>query len=1329
MIAARLQAHTPNGAPLGEMPYPLTVDPMVAHNDVGALSFSYSDLAAGGSHLATALQSGLEVALEISKGEKDSLGRDIWVEPKGCRFVRLEDDSDPSDPTKRVNLTLPSFGWLLGKCVVGAAGAIDGRRVFTAPTVGSILLTLMSENASRGGYATSFATPFTETTDSAGTSWPVLPDQAFEVGTDYLTVLDALTAAGACDWMTQARGLYCYTPDAVALSPDLSVTGGVVLNLGTDVGGAPTKRSIANMSGRVLVLAEAGGVTMAEEPTATTGWGIPESTLRIGQVSGEPAGIAAGQAHLEQVGRPQGQFTRELILAAANQVPLLDYWPGCWIKAPGAAGVGEKLRVQQATLSFQGVASSGSLTLNDVLLESDERRARTLASLAGGTISPGGPAAPIAVDPEASRVPSTPTGLDTVASVVFQGPTPRGVVTASWNAVTTATDSGALAISGYELQWRVGAGAWQAIRTAEVSAQIGNLTPGDSIETRVRAVGARTTLPSAWSMSDTVVVPGDVTPPPVPTGLTVTSSRGVVIVTWAGTPAMPADFSHVEVYFGDTDTPTTVAGRMAGKYSLPITDQPRGATRYARLRSFDTTGNASAYTAAVSVVVSSIIAGELDQSISDAIDEALTGSVDGNRLEPWTVPGNRVLVASVTNIHPDPHFEGGSAWSNFGWLQPAGTGKDGSGSYLIPAGTTQRGGYFGLGDVPRYGVPVKAGATLRLNAWVHSPTEIGPERAVLYMRFYALGFPGFTAIGTALNTATIPADTWGEFDGTVTVPSDLGDNVVAIFGCYAQPLHTDTLRFSLPRARVMAGAKLVVDGELEARHMKAQTLTFDSGVFGSLDGIVLTASVQRTAASGARVEMNPDGLFAYNASGTQTISIVGGTASITGGTITGANVRTAATGGQARMGNLVGGGGFWTNDSSGVARASMQVSDTVSPGLYLWDAAGTTRVYLYTTGTQSVMSFRSPAATEVMKITDGQITIYAGGRFAAEHPNGEVALQAGPVGAASWGLLVNKDNGNPVMRVYQTSGDSGSVYVGHENQNIVNMQVWSSSVWFGKNDAIPGAGSVMDQFVINSDVFYLYNAGGTLIHGWRQSGSTRLALGDSNDPLANLWMYASVTQIHNHSSMWFIDGSNATTGIISRAGAGALSVAGGNGAALVLGAGANFTSANGNTVTLDNTNLRSAIVYSNTTTGDANVVVVTTSGVLMRSTSLRAAKIDVEDAPAEWADVALALRPRTWLDRGNVERYADALTAQDEGELVDWEHAPILRIDDRTPGFVAEEVIAAGGDVFITRDETGAPSGLAYARLTAALVALAQRQQQQIDSLTTRITTLEEDNT
>jgi hypothetical protein len=647
MLAARLRAYIPGGAALQQMPQPLQWSAMVARNDVGSLTLTYSSVAAGGEVVERALTDGVEIALEVTDGEVDAFGVTVWTEPRGCRFVMIERGRDIADPTKSVSLTLPSYAWLLSKArnyttdVYPPEHAQAGKRGWVDPTAGEILADLLTENTARGGYAAQVAPVFDAVDDAASDAWPTIPSQAFDLGTDYASILDSLTAAGALDWQTQARGLYAWLPDSTALSPDLS-TGDAPLTLRPKhVAAMPTSESIAEMVGRMYVRTDAGGVAVAEDPAVVGPWGTPEGFLQVGSVADESAAVAVGEAELERVGKVRGQYTRDLVLTDDAPAPLLDYWPGCWIKAPGAGGASERLRVQSVTLTKDANGLGGSAVLNDRIVADDERRARNLSALAGGgNISAGGPPAPIAVDPEASRVPSTPTGLDATAALTFTGPTPRGVVTATWDVVTTATDTGALTISGYELQWRIGAGAWQTIPTPELSAQIADQTPGDSIDTRVRAVGARTTLPSAWSATDTVVVPGDVTAPSTPTGLTVTSALMIVSATWAGTPTMPADFARVEVYADTTAAPTTLRGTLARAGTLQITAQtlgaPIGDTVYVRLRAFDTTGNASAYTADVSVVVVGVDGPDLEAD-SVTANTIAVGALDGFLITGSTV--------------------------------------------------------------------------------------------------------------------------------------------------------------------------------------------------------------------------------------------------------------------------------------------------------------------------------------------------------------------------------------------------------------------------------------------------------------------------------------------------------------------------------------------------------------------------------------------------------------------------------------------------------------------------------------------------------------------
>jgi hypothetical protein len=153
--------------------------------------------------------------------------------------------------------------------------------------------------------------------------------------------------------------------------------------------------------------------------------------------------------------------------------------------------------------------------------------------------------------------------------------------------------------------------------------------------------------------------------------------------------------------------------------------------------------------------------------------------------------------------------------------------------------------------------------------------------------------------------------------------------------------------------------------------------------------------------------------------------------------------------------------------------------------------------------------------------------------------------------------------------------------------------------------------------------------------------------------------------------------------------------------------------------------LASDITYSRYYSGTTSPMVITGNGVFGRGTSLRAAKVEIEDAPSDWTEKVMALRPRTWLDKGNLDRYADALAMQDAGEEVDWSEVDVSAIHRRIPGFVAEEVLDAGLPEFGTYDNDGNLAGLAYDRITAALVATVQSERSQRLALEDRLAAVE----
>lgn len=119
------------------------------------------------------------------------------------------------------------------------------------------------------------------------------------------------------------------------------------------------------------------------------------------------------------------------------------------------------------------------------------------------------------------------------------------------------------------------------------------------------------------------------------------------------------------------------------------------------------------------------------------------------------------------------------------------------------------------------------------------------------------------------------------------------------------------------------------------------------------------------------------------------------------------------------------------------------------------------------------------------------------------------------------------------------------------------------------------------------------------------------------------------------------------------------------------------------------------VITPDTTASSANVF-MSEFGFIARVTSAAAAKVDVEDLEVDSGEV-LALRPRTWRDRGEVERDPDT--------------------DRWHVGLVAEEVEAAGLEEFVDYDEAGSPQAVAYDRLAIALLTVVQDQQRRLDAL------------
>lgn len=150
---------------------------------------------------------------------------------------------------------------------------------------------------------------------------------------------------------------------------------------------------------------------------------------------------------------------------------------------------------------------------------------------------------------------------------------------------------------------------------------------------------------------------------------------------------------------------------------------------------------------------------------------------------------------------------------------------------------------------------------------------------------------------------------------------------------------------------------------------------------------------------------------------------------------------------------------------------------------------------------------------------------------------------------------------------------------------------------------------------------------------------------------------------------------------------------------------------------LNSANLR---LYSLPTTGSAaNLRLETGTGIPIVHwvTSSRRYKQDIQPARVEPREV-LQLQPRTWVDKGAAERFAE----ESNGEQ-----------PTRNVGFIAEELDELPSmRQFVDYDADGRPDAIQYDRLSVALLALAKNQeerltsqQSQIDALTKRFDSLE----
>lgn len=623
-LKSRLVAYQANGSKLGLLPEPTSYTVSFTHDAVGALTVSYSRKALRGEILDRRLETGLEIAVEVSDG-----GR--WIEPYNGRFVIASRSRNALDVSDTVSLTGVSYGWLLKKALnldtsrLETKGDEKGTRKFANANAGTIMRTFMDENWNRGGVKVD-CSRFTSGADSAGKQWGyMLPSIYYDLGISIQDVLDSLVNNGLCDWRTDARQLLLWNADSVAVCRDLSKS--CVVTLAQDVSEAPDDESIDGLASSILVRGD--NINFRQDnPNAPKPWGGWELYSSQQGVNKKETAEHLIKPTLANAARVRGQYTRSVNVVEASCLPLIDYTIGDWITAPTVANR-EKVRVQQVTLQLDSTGFKTSLILNDKNYDSSVRLTKRMNGITGGAHL-GGASGAIPAPEKDHRVPKAPQNLSANSDAYINvNGYARGMVTARWDDVTLATDGTAMDITSYAVEYRVNKTGYEwhsAGTTTEHTLSWSNLDCGVQILIRVRAVPSYSDQMGEWSSVFALTVAKDTTPPPVPSKPILSSELGVVSVAWDGKTAdggsMPIDWDRNILGERLADGGfKEIAAVSTGIGDYVITGLTAGTSHTYAFRAVDHAGNKSDWSAIATVTVASAVSpDEVKQIQKDLAD-------------------------------------------------------------------------------------------------------------------------------------------------------------------------------------------------------------------------------------------------------------------------------------------------------------------------------------------------------------------------------------------------------------------------------------------------------------------------------------------------------------------------------------------------------------------------------------------------------------------------------------------------------------------------------------------------------------------------------------
>lgn len=894
MIDVRLIAHAPNGASLGPLPSPLSLQAGYVLNDTGALALAYHPEAARSDLLGQPV----EVVTEVSTD-----GGATWAEPRNGRFVYLRDGRDPIKTDDSYAIEAPAYVWRLEKALVGTASLNqDGGREFIDWTPGAILRDLFDEAQARGALAGMTRT-WDGNVDTNGTPWPAGQSITYDPGANLLSVLQGMADAGWVDFSTQGRSLELFTagnPDGLAGDKTVGASP-VSLRFGRDLTEAPFRRTWEGLADTALVMGDEGKVVTRINPAAYKPWGVQETYVTASGVTDEGTLAVLGDGALTFTEQARAEHTFGLIFATAPNLPFRDYGPGDWVLAAtdGQAPVPMRLRQVTLTRDEKGMVS-GNVVLNDRFLEADVLQNRRLQRIIAGATQSGTGGTPGGIGPDI-LAPHQVEGLGgSSAAYVDADGVVRSQVTLNWNDVTQNADNTPTSdVDGYEVWGRIpGQGDWWQVAYVDDSFWTNSpYEPGVTWEFRVRAVDTSWNK-GQFSTYATVTTVSDLVPPPKPSAPTAQTRLGTARITWDGLTATATnmastveDFRYVDVHVSQVNNFTPTDATRVGELSAPgyVVAGPLDyqATYYARLVAYDSSGNASTPSDVTTVTVAALV--DVSNFPDDAMETlyARTGKfldltadnfaanlIEGSWIKAGAIEADRLSIGArgisvLVNSYMEQADAGGIPlnWGRIygatGVTLAGETASPISGGRSLKVATTVTADPAALIGSNANEFPVVAGQKWFLRATVRA-VQATPRS--VWVNFHT-STPAATPFGFS-------GATWHTAPGVEGVGWTAGQTRIL------------EASFTVPASHTRANASIRVLGAAGAigdtfvvDNMEVWPATTDAQITEVAAGKIKTGVIQATerivagSLTGARAELNGVGFQAFNPAGTKMFEV------------------------------------------------------------------------------------------------------------------------------------------------------------------------------------------------------------------------------------------------------------------------------------------------------------------------------------------------------------------------------------------------------------------------------------------------------------------------